>query len=124
MQLTHTRYSLPNTILLLAGGLISLFNTFALVMTAGFGADPVHDFRSLAVESLIVVGLLNCLFFLIMLRWCRIGSIGMWCIVICSSLLALAAGVLFKLFVFLVLLMIEALICSAVDAGSHGKSTN
>jgi hypothetical protein len=121
MHLTHTR---TNIVLLAAGALVCMFNTFLLIMTAGFGADPVHDFRSLAIQWLLCVGLLSCPCFLLMLRWSRVGSIAMWCVALCYSLVALVGGAFFHLLGLVILLLIEALICGAIDSGSPEGSAS
>ena len=38
--------NLLNVVLLVAGALVCVFTAFLLIITAGFGADPVPDFRS------------------------------------------------------------------------------
>jgi hypothetical protein len=123
MQVTHTRYSSTNIILLIAGAVVCLFNTFLLIMTAGFGADPVRDYKSFAIVSLLCVGLLCVPSFLITLRWPRIGTLTMWGVASCCSLIAVVGGVIFHFLGLVVLLLVEALICSAVNSGSEKAKT-
>jgi len=119
--MTHTHYSSTNVLLLVAGALVCLFTTFLLVMTAGFGADPVHDLKSLAVTSLLCVGLLCVPSFLLMLRWSRIGSVAMWSVALCCLLFALVGG-LIHYSGLVILLLIEATICAAIDTESHTRT--
>ena len=116
--MTTTRYSLGNVVLLVAGTVICLFTTFLLIMTGGFGADPVHDFESLAVRSLLVVGLLSCPFYLLMFRWSRVGATGTWSVAISCAVIALIGGVIMQLLGLVTLLMVEASICEAINSGS------
>lgn len=104
--------------LLIAGTIVCLFTTFLLIMTGGFGADPVHDFQSLAVKSLLVVGLLSCPFYLLMFRWSKVGATGMWCVAISCAVIALIGGLVMQLLGLVALLMVEASICEAINSGS------
>jgi hypothetical protein len=90
MQMTHTRYSATKIILLVAGALIALFNTFLVVMTAGFGADPVHDFRSFAAACLLDLALLSAPLYLIALRWSGVSCVGTWGVT--CALITLVSG--------------------------------
>jgi hypothetical protein len=65
-MLIHTRYVGSNIALLLVGAVVCLFTGFMAVMTAGFGADPVHDFRSGAILCDILATLLSVPFYLAM----------------------------------------------------------
>jgi hypothetical protein len=76
----RTRYSPFNIFLLAAGALGCLVITFMSVMTAGFGADPVHDFASGAIAFLLYFWLLSIPAYLIMIFWSKVGSIAMWTI--------------------------------------------
>src|SRR5271154_5126444 len=106
--MTRTRYSSVNVLLLVAGTLVCFFNIFLLIMTAGFGADAVHDFRSFAVACLLCVGLLSGPAYLLMFRWSGFGSIVMWCVALCCSLVALVSGILLHFLGLVILLLIEA----------------
>jgi hypothetical protein len=75
-MLIHTRYVGSNIALLLVGAVVCLFTGFMAVMTAGFGADPVHDFRSGAILCDILATLLSVPFYLAMFRWCGVGNVG------------------------------------------------
>jgi hypothetical protein len=119
MQLTRTRYSVTNVILLLAGSILCLLNTFLFVMSAGFGADPIHDLKTAAAQGLIMAGLLGGPAFLLMFRWCGIGSKAVWCVAASCTLIALIGGVLWHMLGLLILLLIEALISGAINAGSE-----
>ena len=117
--MTITRYTSTNVILLIAGALVCLFTVFLLIMTAGFGADPVHDFRSFAIVSLLCVGLLCVPAYLITLRWPKAGAVAMWIVASCCALIATVGGVIFHFLGLTVLLLVEALICSAINSGSE-----
>jgi hypothetical protein len=119
LQMTHTRYSRPNIVLLIAGGLVCLFIVFLTSMTAGFATEPIHDFKSVAAVCLLCLCMSAVPFYLVMFRWSGVGSIGMWCITLSYFLLALVAGILPHLMGLLVLLAIEALICESIKAGSR-----
>jgi DMSO/TMAO reductase YedYZ heme-binding membrane subunit len=122
LQNTITRYSSVNIILLVAGALVCLFTNFLLIMTAGFGADPVHDYRSFAIVCLLCVGLLSAPSYLLTLRWSRIGSIAMWSVALSCSFIALAGGVILHFLGLVVLLLVEGLICGAINSGSQDKA--
>jgi hypothetical protein len=117
--MTITRYSSTNIVLLIAGALVCLFTIFLLIMTAGFGADPVHDYRSFAIVSLLCVGLLCAPAYLLTLRWPKIGSLTMWGVALSCLLIAMAGGIIFHFLGLSVLLLVEALICSAVNSESE-----
>jgi hypothetical protein len=87
-------------------------------MSAGFVADPVHDFRSFAFAAYLLLSLLLIPIYLIMFRWCSIGSLAMWCL-FGSCLVALVAGLFFQGLGFLIPLFIEALIFGAINSRSH-----
>jgi hypothetical protein len=116
-----TRYSTANIVLMIAEALLCVFTSFLLIMTAGFGADPVHDFRSFAIVCMLCVGLLSCPSFLLAIRWSRLGSTAMWCVAICTLLIAVLGGVIQHFLGLVILLFIQALICGAINAGSRGR---
>jgi hypothetical protein len=119
--MTHTHYSRPNIVLLVAGALVCIFIVFLAIMTAGFATDPVHDFRSLAAVCLLYLALSAVPIYLVMFRWSGVGSIGMWSITLSYFLLALLAGILPHLTGLLVLLAIEALICESIKSASRNE---
>jgi hypothetical protein len=121
--MTHTRYSRPNIVLLVAGALVCVFIAFLTIGTAGFATDPVHDFRSLAAVCLLYLAISAVPLYLVMFRWSSVGSIGMWCITLSYLLLALVAGILPHLMGLLVLLAIEALICEAIKSNSQSTAS-
>lgn len=122
--MTITRYTSTNIILLIAGALVCLFTVFLLIMTAGFGADPVHDFRSLAIVSFLCIGLLSIPAYLITMRWPKIGADAMWCVVVSCAVILAVGGVILHFLGLTVLLLVEALICSAIKSGSEKAGTN
>jgi len=103
---------------------VCVFTVFFLIMTAGFGADPVHDYRSFAIASLVCIGLLIAPAYLITLRWPKIGSLTMWGVALCCLLISIVGGVIFHFLGLVVLLLVEALICSAVNSGSEKVEAN
>lgn len=117
--MTITRYTLANIVLLCVGALVCTFTTFMLLMTAGFGAEPVHDFRSFAFIALIVVGLLTTPAFLITFRWPKIGSISMWIITACWAVIGIASGALGRFPGLVFLFVVQAIICRGIQSGSE-----
>jgi hypothetical protein len=120
LNVTHTRYKTTNTLLLIAGGLVCLFTTFLAVMTAGFGADPAHDFKSYMVVGLLFVSLASVPSYLLMFRWCGIGEAAMWVITAIAFFLMLLGGMNF--FGLVLSLIIESLIFSGIASGSRRES--
>ena len=119
--MTHTRYSPGNVALLFMAGLVSLFITFLAVMTAGFGADPVHDYQSFAVACLVLIALLSTPLWLIMLRWSSVGYFGAWSVTACWALICLVLGMRFSGLV--VLLAIQSLISGAIHSRSKEEAS-
>jgi hypothetical protein len=116
--MTRTKLSLPNVALLLLGIVISLIDAFLSVMTAGFGADPIHDLKSFAMQVVILASLALLPSSLIVFLWSRIGVVVSWSIVgLCSLCVPLGgawAGIL-----FLILAFVQSIIATAVDARSN-----
>lgn len=75
--MTYTRYSKSNIILLLAGFCVCILVAFLASMTAGFAADPVHDFKTLATVLLLYLAVLTVPIYGMMFRWSSLGSIAM-----------------------------------------------
>jgi hypothetical protein len=123
LKITHTRYSAGNVALLIAGGLICCVSVFLSVMTAGFGADPAHDFRSFAFTAYLLLSLLLAPIYLMMFRWCSVGAIAMWWLFgVC--LITLLAGLFFQQLGFMVPLLIEAIIFDAINSRSCTESSS
>ena len=122
--MTLTRYSRSNIALLVAGAIDCLFISFLTVMTAGFATDPIHDFRSFATVCFLYVALSSIPIYLLMFRWSSIGSIAMWCATLCCFLVGLLGGILSHLLGVLLLMVIEALICQAINSGSWNESAS
>jgi hypothetical protein len=120
--MTHTRYSPANIILLVAGGLIALFNLFLTVMTAGFGADPVHDYKTFAASCVLVIALVSAPLYLIAFRWSGISSVGTWSVTLCCALITLVSGELEHFSGLLILLAIQSLILGAIHSGSKERA--
>jgi hypothetical protein len=57
-----------------------------------------------------------------MFRWSRIGSLAMWCVAISCSLISLVGGVILHFLGLVILLMVEALICEAINSGSKTRA--
>jgi len=120
--MTHTSYSGSNIALLFAGVIDAVFIAFLAAMTAGFAADPVHDVKSFATVCFLWVALSSAPIFLTMFRWSGIGSKAMWYSTGCCFLLGLFGGVLPHLLGVLLLMLIEGLICQAIDSASRKQS--
>jgi hypothetical protein len=115
--MTRTKLSLPNVALLLLGIIISGADAFLSVMTAGFGADPIHDTESLAMVVVLLASLALLPSFLIAFWWSGMGMVASWSIVgLCSLCMLIGArhGIL-----FLILALIQSIIATTVD--SRGK---
>jgi hypothetical protein len=117
--LTHTRYVGSTIALLFVGTLVCAFILFMGVMTAGFGADPVHDFRSGAILCDLLAALLSVPAFLAMFRWCGVGSIGVYCIAAFSTLIFLVTGMAGPTGLFTILLFLQSLICWGITSTSE-----
>jgi hypothetical protein len=117
----RTRYSALNIFLLFAGGLGCLIIAFISVMTAGFGADPVHDLPSRALAFLLYFWLLSIPAYLIMFFWSKVGSVAMW------TIAGLSVGILLLIprdwhyLGLTVPLGIEAFIFHVIDSGSSPR---
>jgi len=120
-MLTHTRYIGSNIALLAVGVLVCLLTTFFAVMTGGFGADPVHDFRSGAIMCDLLAADLSFPIYLTMFRWCGLGSVAMWCIATLSFVICLVTGMFGPTIAFAILLLLQAYICQRINAASEKK---
>ena len=115
----QTRYVGSNIALLLVGAVVCLGTGFMAVMTAGFGADPVHDFnapRSSAALLLIP-------FYLITFRWCGVGSVGVWCTALVSLVSCLVVGMAAPTVLFTLLLALQGLICTGINSASMKRGS-
>jgi len=117
--MTHTRYSPGNVALLAVGAVITSISTFFSVMAAGFGGDPADNFRGFAFLALLNISLMLVPVYLVMLRWCGIGVIAMWCLLVACCMAAILAGVFEGLIVYLILLFIQALVFGAINSKSR-----
>jgi len=95
-----------------------LFITFLAVMTAGFGADPVHDYQSFAVACFILTSLLSTLLWLTTLRWSSVGYYGAWSVTAFCALICLTLGM--RLSGLVILVAIQSLISGAI----HSRNKN
>ena len=114
----QTLYVGSNIALLLVGAVVCLATGFMAVMTAGFGADPVHDFTSGAIYCDILAALLSVPFYLAMFRWCGVGSAGVWCTAMFSLLVCLVTGMAGPTVLFTLLLVLQGLICTGIKSAS------
>jgi hypothetical protein len=114
-----TRYTATNVSLMVAAGLLIAFLS---VMTAGFGADPAHDFVSTCIVVLLVVSLLSVPAYLAMFRWCLVASISMWCITGLCLLLALLSGLAGPSLALFFLMALDASLFQAIVSNSHRRS--
>jgi hypothetical protein len=120
--MTITSYSKKNIILLVAAGLVSIFGTFLVALTAGFATNPVHDFRSGAQVCFLYVAILALPIYLLMFRWCSVGAIAMWSVTVVCFLLSLFSGLLLRLGGGVILLLLDALICWAIYTESEERA--
>src|SRR5271155_357598 len=117
-MLIRTRYVGSNIALLIIGAVVCLATGFMAVMTAGFGADPVHDFKSGAILCEILAALLSGPFYLVMFRWCGVGSVGVWCTAMFSLSVCLVTGMAAPTVLFTLLLVLQGFICTGINSAS------
>jgi len=113
----YTRYTPATVGLLVLGGAVCGFNVFLAIMTAGFGADPVHDFKSGAIVACILLALTSLPIYLAMFRWAGIGCVAMWSATVGCFLLSLfvgAPGMAFSMFLF-----VQSLVCQGIKSASE-----
>jgi hypothetical protein len=123
MPLVRTRYNGTNIALLFASGVLCAFILFMTVMTAGFGADPVHDFKTGVIACTLYVSLLSVPSYLLMFGWSGIGSIAMWSVTALSFVLSLLAGFSSPCLAFVVFLAIQSALLQAIHARSERHQT-
>lgn len=111
-----TKYCPGNVALLLVAIVVALADGWLAAMTAGFGADPVHDLKSGAFMVVLWASLALLPASLITLIWPRVGAIISWSVVTlcCLSFWASPAVIL-----FLILAAIEGLIATSVALRSE-----
>jgi hypothetical protein len=114
----RTRYTPANVLLLVVAGVVSLLITFLSVMTAGFGADPAHDFRSAALTCILIAALFNAPSYLAMFWWCGIGEVAIW-IVTFFCFASMVVGGLLNYVGLLLLLILESLMFSGIASASR-----
>lgn len=111
-----TKYCMGNIALLLVGLAIAIANEWAAAMTAGFGAERVHDLRSGAIMVVLMASLMLLPAFLITVRWPGLGANVCWSIAgICC--LCIWASPLFIL--FLILAAVDGLISVKIASRSE-----
>jgi hypothetical protein len=118
-MLIRTRYTATNAALLVVGTAVCLATGFMAQMTAGFGADPVHDFKSAAIVCDILAALMSVPFYLTMFRWCGVGLVGVWCMAMVSLATCLVTGMEGPTVFFTILLVLQGLICSGINSVSN-----
>jgi hypothetical protein len=113
-----TKYSTANFVLLLTGIGVALADVWLAVMTAAFGADPVHDLSSGTVIAVLFGSLVLLPASLITLKWPRLGANISWSVVAlcCVSFWASSVVIL-----FLILAAIEGLIATRI--AGRGEKT-
>lgn len=120
-MLRRTRYGRSSISLLIVGGVCCLITLFMAVMTAGFGADPVRDFKSAAITCDILLAILSASFYLAMFKWCGVGSVAMWSTALLSLVCCLASGLAGPTMLFTILLALQALICTGINSASTDR---
>ena len=111
-----TKYCPANIALLLIGIVVALAGGWFAVMTAGFGADPVHDLRSGATVAVLYASLLLLPACLITHRWPNLGANIAWGVAgLCCLLIWASPVVVF----FLILAGIEGLIATNIASRSE-----
>lgn len=111
-----TKYCTANFVLLLIGIVVALADGWFAVMTAGFGADPVHDLKSGAVAVVLVASLVLLPACLITLRWPSLGANISWSV---AALCFLSVWVSRVAILFLIFATIEGLIATSIASRSE-----
>jgi hypothetical protein len=88
-------------------------------MTGAFGAGPVYDFRTGITVFSLAVAELSFPIYLVMFRWCGVGSIAMWCTTLGSLLASVLAGISGLSVAITMLLFIQAIICQSINSASQ-----
>lgn len=107
---------MPNVALLLLGITVSLIDAFLAVMTAGFGADPVHDLQSAAMTVVILTSLALLPSSLIAFWRSKVYVVTSWSIFGLCTLCVLVGA--WGGMAFLVLAFIQALVATTIDSRS------
>lgn len=126
--MVHTNYSGTSIFLLGVGTLLCVLSAFVFVMTRAFGTNPVHDYSSFMIQFQLILALLSVPTFLLMFRWCQVGSVAIWWLTLSSGVLGLLSAFAGPTLFVLVLLLLKALICSGIysisrKAGLTGPQT-
>ncbi len=111
-----TKHCPGNVALLLIAIVVALADGWLAMMTAGFGADPVHDLKSGTFIVVLWASLALLPACLITLIWPKVGAIISWSVVAlcCLSFWASPAVIL-----FLILAVIEGLIGTSIASRSE-----
>ena len=117
--MVYTRYSGANIFLLGIGTILCALSAFFFVMTGAFGTDPVHNFISFMLQFQLILTVLSLPTFLLMFRWCQIGSIAIRWLTITSCVIGLLCAFAGPTLGILVLLVAKALTCSGIDSISR-----
>ena len=114
--MVRTKYCPRNVTLLLIGVVVALADGWLAVMTAGFGADPVHDWRSGAFMVVLCASLVVLPACLITFRWPTLGATVSWGVaaLCCLSIWSSPAVIL-----FLILAAVEGLIATNIASRSE-----
>jgi hypothetical protein len=115
--MTRTKLSFPNIALLVLGVIISSVDAFLSAMTAGFGADPIHDVKSGAMVAVILVSLALLPSSIAAFWWSKIGAVTSWSIFGVCSVCVLLGGA-WNGMVFMIIAFVQSLIATAVDSRS------
>jgi len=111
-----TKYSPRNIALLLVGIAVALADGWVAAMTAGLGAEPVHDMRSGAIMAVLGASLLIVPAWLITLRWPSVAANIAWGV---AALCCLSVWATPLVLLFLILAVVEGLIAANVASRSE-----
>lgn len=115
----HTRYKFGNVVLLVAGILTCCLNQLVTGMAFGFGDIGVTGLRRLFVLTALFCVTMELPAFVLMFRWCRVGSNALWILTISCLTFALMGGWAFTVFKIPIVLMVSISgISSAINARS------
>ena len=118
--MTHTRYTMANTIRLVVGLFISIMIT--AVFAFGWGG-PVKDFHSLCQALFANASCLVFFAFIAMFRWSGLGAIILWSITALSFVFSLLSGDVWDTFMITFWIAVISTIASWINSESKEEGS-
>jgi len=78
---------------LIGGEILSLGFGYFFALTGAFGGADSGAIKNFFFMAWTLTGIFLPILFLLMFRWCTVGSIAIWCLTLCSFVFGLLAGV-------------------------------